>query len=122
MFALWNASDCLEPLRKCKGTLKTNNTSDGWHNRFGVVVGNNNPDLRSVLTEYRIESQEKMAVVASSCSRRDKYFCNVYSSRIFAVGFGQLDPGKCPVHLSRYLFHSTNRMRAEVKIVMLDVL
>jgi len=32
---------------------RTNNISEGWHNRFAVVVGKHHPDLYSMLTEFQ---------------------------------------------------------------------
>ena len=34
---------------------KTNNISEGWHNRFRIVVGKHHPDLYSCLTEFQKE-------------------------------------------------------------------
>lgn len=34
---------------------RTNNCAEGWHNRFGIVVGKNHPDLYSCLVELQKE-------------------------------------------------------------------
>jgi len=34
---------------------KTNNNSEGWHNRFRLVVGKHHPDLYSFITEIQKE-------------------------------------------------------------------
>ncbi|XP_050065303.1 uncharacterized protein LOC126554259 [Aphis gossypii] len=37
------------------GSHKTNNVSEGWHNRFQLVIGKHHPDLYSALGEFQKE-------------------------------------------------------------------
>lgn len=40
------------------GTQKTNNVSEGWHNRFRLVVGKHHPDLYSAIMEIQKEQAD----------------------------------------------------------------
>lgn len=50
---LWNQRDAA-----LEGSHKTNNVSEGWHNRFQVVVGKHHPDLYSALKELQKEEAD----------------------------------------------------------------
>ena len=50
---LWNQRDAA-----LTGQHKTNNVSEGWHNRFRLLVGRNHPDLFSLLTEVLKEQAD----------------------------------------------------------------
>lgn len=45
------------------GSHKTNNCSEGWHNRFRLVVGKNHPDLFSLLKELQKEQADSDIIV-----------------------------------------------------------
>lgn len=47
---LWNQYETV-----CQGLDTTNNVSEGWHNRFRIVVAKHHPDLYSALQEFRKE-------------------------------------------------------------------
>lgn len=40
------------------GQHKTNNVSEGWHNRFRIVVGKHHPDIYSALKEFQKEQAD----------------------------------------------------------------
>jgi len=40
------------------GSHKTNNVSEGWHNRFQLVIGKHHPDLYSALSEFQKEQAD----------------------------------------------------------------
>lgn len=46
------------------GSHKTNNISEGWHNRFRLVVGKHHPDLYSALGEFQKEQADVDIAVA----------------------------------------------------------
>jgi len=48
--ALWNHYEAAKNKEH-----KTNNISEGWHNRFQIAVGKHHPDLYSCLTEFQKE-------------------------------------------------------------------
>lgn len=41
-----------------EGSHRTNNLSEGWHNRFRIVIGKDHPDLYSALTEFQKEQAD----------------------------------------------------------------
>ena len=47
--AVWNHYKSANKLQK------TNNASEGWHDRFHLVVGKHHPDLYSCIVEFQIE-------------------------------------------------------------------
>lgn len=51
--ALWNQYNAV-----LQGTARTNNISEGWHNRFQVVVGKHHPSLYTFLTELQKEQAD----------------------------------------------------------------
>ena len=54
-------------------THKTNNASEGWHNRFSTLVGKHHPDLYSALSEIQKEQADsEVAVAELSLGRRIK--------------------------------------------------
>lgn len=50
---LWNQREAA-----LAGEHKTNNVSEGWHNRFRLLVGKNHPDLFSLLQEIQKEQAD----------------------------------------------------------------
>lgn len=46
------------------GSHKTNNVSEGWHNRFRLVVGKHHPDLYSALNEFQKEQADTEIAIA----------------------------------------------------------
>lgn len=55
------------------GDQKTNNLSEGWHNRFNIVVGKAHPDLYSALAEFQKEQAHSESMVAElSAGKRVK--------------------------------------------------
>lgn len=46
------------------GAHKTNNLSEGWHNRFNIVVGKAHPDLYSIITEFQKEQADAESMIA----------------------------------------------------------
>lgn len=50
---LWNHYEAT-----LQGEAKTNNCSEGWHNRFRLLVNKNHPDLYSALQEIQKEQNE----------------------------------------------------------------
>lgn len=56
---LWNQYEAT-----LQGTHKTNNISEGWHNRFRLLVGKNHPDLYSLLLEFKKEQSDTESIIA----------------------------------------------------------
>ena len=50
---LWNQYEAV-----LEGTARTNNLSEGWHNRFQIVVGKHHPSLYAFLDELRKERRD----------------------------------------------------------------
>lgn len=46
------------------GEHKTNNLSEGWHNRFNMLVGKPHPDLYTLLKEFQKEQADSESIVA----------------------------------------------------------
>ncbi|KAE9523275.1 hypothetical protein AGLY_016223 [Aphis glycines] len=46
------------------GSHKTNNVSEGWHNRFQLVIGKHHPDLYSALGEIQKEQADAEIMIA----------------------------------------------------------
>lgn len=46
------------------GFHRTNNVSEGWHNRFAQMVGKKHPDLYYLLTEFQKEQGDTEIVIA----------------------------------------------------------
>ena len=57
--AVWN-----QYLAASNNDHKTNNISEGWHNRFHVLMGKNHPDLFSALKEFQKEQADTEISVA----------------------------------------------------------
>lgn len=57
--SLWN-----QYTAAVNNTHKTNNASEGWHNRFRIVVGKHHPDLYAALTELQKEQADTEVAVA----------------------------------------------------------
>ena len=57
--ALWNQHNTA-----ISKTHRTNNTSEGWHNRFQIVTGRHHPDMFSALQEFQKEQAETESSVA----------------------------------------------------------
>lgn len=51
--ALWSQYDAT-----LQRTARTNNISEGWHNKFQIVVGKNHPSLYMFLTELKKEQAD----------------------------------------------------------------
>lgn len=51
--SLWNQFDAVR-----QGFARTNNISEGWHNRFKVVVGKHHPSLYAFLEEIKKEQAD----------------------------------------------------------------
>ena len=65
---LWNQYD---PTRE--GKAKTNNVSEGWHNRFRLLVNRAHPDLYTFIKELKKEQGDtEIAVVELSLGRKIK--------------------------------------------------
>lgn len=65
---LWNQHDAVK-----EGLAKTNNVSEGWHNRFHVLMGKNHPDIYSFIKEIMKEQGDtEIAVVELSLGRKVK--------------------------------------------------
>ena len=65
---LWNQHDTV-----LANSHKTNNVSEGWHNRFRMVVAKHHPDLYSALTELQKEQGNTEVCLAElSLGRRVK--------------------------------------------------
>jgi len=56
---LWNHYDAAR-----NKLHKTNNVGEGWHNRFGIVVGKQHPDLYSCIVEFQKEQAFTEAFIA----------------------------------------------------------
>lgn len=63
--ALWNQRDAA-----LNGNHKTNNISEGWHNRFRLLIGKNHPDMYSFLTEVQKEQGDTEIAVTELCLGR----------------------------------------------------
>ena len=62
---LWNQYEA-----SINGEQKTNNCSEGWHNRFRLIVGKHHPDLYSFLTEIQKEQADtEIAITELSLGR-----------------------------------------------------
>lgn len=55
----WNQFDAA-----LDGEHKTNNISEGWHNRFNLLVGKAHPDLYSLLKEFQKEQADSESMIA----------------------------------------------------------
>lgn len=56
---LWNQHEAA-----LRGSSRTNNVSEGWHNRFAILVGKHHPDLYSLLTEVQKEQADTECAIA----------------------------------------------------------
>lgn len=56
---IWNQHEAA-----LQGFSKTNNASEGWHNRFAIVVRKHHPDLYSILTEIQKEQADTEVAIA----------------------------------------------------------
>lgn len=56
---VWNQFDAART-----GAHRTNNVSEGWHNRFRLVVGRNHPDVYSLVKEFQKEQADSESTVA----------------------------------------------------------
>lgn len=56
---LWNQYEATRD-----GQHRTNNVSEGWHNRFRLLVGKHHPDLYTLLLEFKKEQGEVEGTVA----------------------------------------------------------
>lgn len=45
------------------GSHRTNNVSEGWHNRFHIVIGRDHPDFYSALTEILKEQSDTETII-----------------------------------------------------------
>lgn len=60
------------------GDHKTNNLSEGWHNRFNLLVGKAHPDLFSCIKEFQKEQSHTESMVAElSAGKRVIYNNNI---------------------------------------------
>lgn len=57
--AIWNQFEAAS-----NDEHKTNNVSEGWHNRFHLLMGKNHPDLYSALKEFQKEQADTEIAVA----------------------------------------------------------
>lgn len=65
---LWNQREAA-----LNGDHKTNNVSEGWHNRFRLLVGKNHPDFYSLLMEIQKEQADTdIAITELSLGRKIK--------------------------------------------------
>jgi len=55
---VWNQHD-----GRKEGAHRTNNVSEGWHNRFRLVAAKHHPDLYSALTEFQKEQADTESLV-----------------------------------------------------------
>lgn len=62
---LWNQREAA-----LTGQHKTNNVSEGWHNRFRLMVGKNHPDMYSLLREIQKEQADTEIAVTEMCLGR----------------------------------------------------
>ena len=66
--AVWNQHKAA-----INNTAKTNNSSEGWHNRFHLLLEKNHPDLYIALNEFQKEQGDtEVAVSELSMGRRVK--------------------------------------------------
>lgn len=56
---LWNQHESY-----VNGSHRTNNVSEGWHNRFAILVGKHHPDLYSLLTEIQKKQADTEVAIA----------------------------------------------------------
>lgn len=64
----WNHHDAART-----GESKTNNVSEGWHNRFRVLIGKNHPDIYAFIREIQKEQGDtEISVVELSLGRKVK--------------------------------------------------
>ena len=62
---IWNQYDAV-----VKRSAKTNNVSEGWHNRFQMLIGKNHEDVNSFVQEIQKEQGDtEIAVVELSLGR-----------------------------------------------------
>lgn len=55
------------------GEHRTNNVSEGWHNRFRMLTGKNHPDIYSLIKEFQKEQGDtEISVVELSLGRKVK--------------------------------------------------
>ena len=54
----------------CVGSHKTNNISEGWHNRFRLLVEKHHPDLYSALREFQKEQADTEIIIAELSFQR----------------------------------------------------
>lgn len=65
---VWNQHDAVRD-----GLAKTNNVSEGWHNRFRLLMGKSHPDIFSFIKEIKKEQGDtEIAVVELSLGRKVK--------------------------------------------------
>lgn len=65
---LWNQYDAA-----VQGLAKTNNVSEGWHNRFNMLMAKNHPDIYSFIKNVLKEQGDtEIAVVELSLGRKIK--------------------------------------------------
>lgn len=57
--AIWNQHQAA-----LTGSHRTNNVSEGWHNRFQLVIGKHHPDLYSALGEFQKEQADAEIMIA----------------------------------------------------------
>ena len=46
------------------GGHRTNSVSEGWHNKFHLLMGKNHPDLYSLLKQFQNEQSDSEAMIA----------------------------------------------------------
>lgn len=78
--ALWNQYDAA-----LNGEQKTNNLSEGWHNRFNLVVGKAHPSLYSALTEFQKEQAHSESMVAELSAGKRVSFCEERRITIYSL-------------------------------------
>ncbi|CAI6367282.1 unnamed protein product [Macrosiphum euphorbiae] len=65
------------------GSHKTNNVSEGWYNRFQLVIGKHHPDLYSALSEFQKEQADVEIMISElSLGRKDLQFLRTISHNI----------------------------------------
>ncbi|CAB0030720.1 unnamed protein product [Trichogramma brassicae] len=62
---LWNQREAT-----LTGQHKTNNVSEGWHNRFRILVGKNHPDFYYLLRELQKEQADTEIAITEMCLNR----------------------------------------------------
>ena len=68
---LWNVYSSV-----FQGTARTNNASEGWHNRFQLLVGKSHPSLYSFLYELQKEQASIEYILRElSLGKREKKTC-----------------------------------------------